>query len=284
MLKQRIITAVIIVVVFVGALALLPASLFAAFAALITLVGAWEWADLAGFKSALQRGLYVLLCAVVIGAALLYLDFDSLRGPAAAEPDSPLAFRNLLMIGCVWWALALLWVQSYPQSAILWQGRWIRALIGLLVLVPAWVALSYLRVQDSGQWLVVLLIAVVASADIGGFFVGRRWGRHKLAANVSPGKTWEGFAGGVAANVLLAALVASLWQGGLLFWLALIIPTSLVSVLGDLLESMFKRHRGVKDSSALLPGHGGVLDRIDSLTAAAPVFALALLIAGWSLN
>jgi len=285
MLKQRIITAVILVLGFVGALVFMPAPIFSAFAALITLVGAWEWANLAGLKSSVQRMAYVGLCGLVIVAAAFYLDFDSLRSAiAAAEPANSLAFRNLLMVGCVWWALALLWVQSYPQSAILWQGRWMRALMGLLVLVPAWVALSYLRVQESGQWLLVLLIAVVACADIGGFFAGRRWGRHKLAVNVSPGKTWEGFAGGVAANIILAALIASIWQGSLLFWLALIIPTSLVSVLGDLLESMLKRHRGVKDSSALLPGHGGVLDRIDSLTSAAPVFALALLVAGWPLN
>lgn len=275
MLKQRIVTASVLVVVFLGALIYLPAPLFSSFVATIVLIGGWEWSNLAGFHRRWQRALYVALCAVVMGLASRYLN---------AVADQTLAFRHLLLVGCAWWALALLWVQSYPQSAILWQSRWLRALMGVLVLVPAWIALSYLHLQEDGRWLVLLVVAVVAFADIGGYIAGRRWGRRKLAPKVSPGKTWEGFAGGVAANLLLALALGLFWQGGLLFWLAIILPTSLVSVLGDLLESMLKRHRGVKDSSALLPGHGGVLDRVDSLTAAAPVFALALLASGWPLS
>lgn len=288
MLKQRVLTAAVLVVVFLAALVGLPTSLFFAFAATITLIGAWEWANLADLPSRLQRGLYVLVCALMMALAAVYLDLANLPGDWVAHgelsPSQQLGFRNLLVLGCLWWALALLWVQSYPQSALLWGNRWVRALMGLLVLGPAWVALCYLRVQDQGQWLLVLLVAVVACADIGGFFAGRHWGRHKLAPSVSPGKTWEGFAGGVAANLVLALLLGSLWQGSVLFWLAVIVPASLVSVLGDLLESMQKRHRGIKDSSALLPGHGGVLDRIDSLTSAGPVFALALLAGGWPLG
>jgi phosphatidate cytidylyltransferase len=130
--------------------------------------------------------------------------------------------------------------------------------------------------------LILLIVAVVASADIGGYFTGRAWGKHKLKPAVSPGKTWEGFAGGVAANILLALVLWQVTGSNLVILLAIILPTSLVSVLGDLLESMVKRHRGIKDSGALLPGHGGVLDRVDSLTAAAPVFALALLASGWT--
>lgn len=285
MLKQRVLTAAVLVVVFLAALAGLPAPLFFAFAATITLIGAWEWANLAGLPSRLQRGLYVLVCALIMVVAAVYLDLVNLRSDSVTQgglsPGQQLGFRNLLVLGCLWWALALLWVQSYPHSALLWGSRWMRALMGLLVLVPAWVALCYLRVQEQGQWLLILLVAVVACADIGGYFAGRRWGKRKLAPSVSPGKTWEGFAGGVAANLVLALLLGSFWQGSVLFWLAVIVPTSLVSVLGDLLESMQKRHRGIKDSSALLPGHGGVLDRIDSLTSAGPVFALALLASGW---
>ncbi len=288
MLKQRVITALILASVFVAALIYLPGPLFSAFAATITLIGAWEWANLSGLSQRWQRGLYVLVTGGVLALGAVYLGVHQLpaQAPESLElaESQTLAFRNFLVIGCVWWALALLWVQSYPSSALLWHSRWMRALMGIFVLVPAWAGLSYLRVQDGGLWLLILLVAIVACADIGGFFAGRRWGRHKLAVSVSPGKTWEGFAGGVAANTLLALLVGYFWQGGMLFWLAVIIPTSLVSVLGDLLESMVKRQRGIKDSSALLPGHGGVLDRVDSLTSAAPVFALALLAGGWPLG
>lgn len=285
MLKQRVITALILAVVFVAALIYLPGPLFSAFAATITLIGAWEWANLSGLSHRWQRCVYVLITGALLVLGAVYLGVHQLPAQSLQNfeltESQALAFRNLLVVGCIWWALALLWVQGYPSSALLWHSRWVRALMGIFVLVPAWVGLSYLRIQDSGLWLLVLLVAIVACADIGGYFTGRRWGRHKLAINVSPGKTWEGFAGGVAANTLLALLVGHFWQGGMLFWLAIIIPTSLVSVLGDLLESMVKRQRGIKDSSALLPGHGGVLDRVDSLTSAAPVFALALLIGGW---
>ncbi len=288
MLKQRVITALLLAVVFVAALVYLPSPLFSAFAATITLIGAWEWANLSGLGQRWQRVAYVLVTAGLLALGAAYLGIHQLSDQSLVSAElaegQTLAFRNVLVVGCVWWALALLWVQGYPSSALLWNSRWMRALMGIFVLVPAWAGLSFLRVQDSGPWLLVLLVAIVACADIGGYFAGRRWGRHKLAISVSPGKTWEGFAGGVAVNVLLALLVGYFWQGGMLFWLAIIIPTSLVSVLGDLLESMVKRQRGIKDSSALLPGHGGVLDRVDSLTSAAPVFALALLAGGWPLG
>ncbi|WP_347331952.1 phosphatidate cytidylyltransferase [Marinimicrobium locisalis] len=288
MLKQRVLTAIVLAAVFLLALIYLPGPLFSAFAATITLIGAWEWANLSGWSRYGQRALYILLAGALMTGVAFYLDIHTLPETAlvggALNEGQRLAFRNVLVLGCLWWAVALLWVQSYPASALLWQSRWVRALMGLLVLVPAWAGLSFLRVQEGGPWLLVLLVAVVACADIGGYFTGRRWGRRKLAASVSPGKTWEGFAGGVAANLLLATLIGLFWKGGLLFWMAIIVPTSLVSVLGDLLESMVKRHRGIKDSSALLPGHGGVLDRVDSLTSAAPVFALALLAGGWPLG
>lgn len=285
MLKQRVLTAIVLAAVFLLALIYLPGPLFSAFAATITLIGAWEWANLSGWGRYGQRALYVLFAGALMAGAAFYLDINALPDAAVAggalDDGQRLAFRNVLVLGCAWWALALLWVQGYPSSALLWHSRWMRALMGLFVLIPAWAGLSFLRVQEGGPWLLILLVAVVACADIGGYFAGRRWGRRKLAASVSPGKTWEGFVGGVVANVLLATLIGLFWKGGLLFWMAIIVPTSLVSVLGDLLESMVKRQRGIKDSSALLPGHGGVLDRVDSLTSAAPVFALALLAGGW---
>ena len=156
--------------------------------------------------------------------------------------------------------------------------------MGLLVLVPTAVACIYIRIQPQGAWLILMVVAVVACADIGAYFSGRAFGKHKLAPAVSPGKSWEGFWGGLGCSMLLALVVAHATNGDN-WWilLALVIPTSLASVLGDLVESMIKRHRGLKDSSHILPGHGGLMDRLDSLTAAAPVFALGLMLSGWRL-
>lgn len=284
MLKQRVVTAVVLIAVLLAALFYLPPVWFAAFVAAVVLLGAWEWADLAGLATPWQRRLYT----AVVGAALVgvayYLSLPSLAASDAGSlaPEQTHAFRNLLLIGCTWWAVALLWVQGYPSSALLWSSRWVRALMGLLVLIPAWTGLVYVRALEQGVWLVLLMILCVVCADVGAYFSGRRWGRRKLAPSVSPGKTWEGFAGGLALNLVLVGVVGSVWGLSYPLLLAIIVPTALVSVLGDLQESMLKRHRGVKDSGALLPGHGGVLDRVDSLTAAAPVFALALLVIGWA--
>jgi len=253
--------------------------------ATVVLIAAWEWANMAGFGRVWQRTGYLLVMALSMWGCARYIGIDKDYFSTLAEfylPDERV--KHPLLLGCVWWALALLWIQSYPQSALLWGARWLRLLMGLVVLVPTWVALTYLRALENGPWLIILMMAVVALADTGGYFVGRRFGKHKLAPAVSPGKTWEGFWGGFGFNILLALLLGLVLGGE--SWkvlLAIILPASLASVLGDLLESMVKRHRGIKDSSALLPGHGGMLDRVDSLTAAAPVFALALLISGWRL-
>lgn len=278
MLKQRVVTALILAALFFLALAYLPLPLFSAFAALVVLIGAWEWANLAGFSHRWRRATYVVVTLVILLAIAFWLDINTF-GTSLRDTQFE-SIQRVLLLACIWWAVALLWVQTYPHSALLWGYRWIRCVMGLLVLIPAWVALTYVRALEQGAWLLLLMIAIVACADIGGYFTGRRWGRRKLAPAVSPGKTWEGFAGGVGANLLLTLLVW-LWVGGSYWlWLALILPAGLVSVLGDLVESMLKRHRGIKDSSKLLPGHGGILDRIDSLTAAAPVFALVLVTAG----
>lgn len=278
MLKQRIITALILSAVFLAALFYLPVPLFSAFVAMAMLVSAWEWANLAGFSRRWQRAVYVLLVGVATCATGYYLGLSVFDAHITVTTDG---FRDALVLGCIWWAIALLLVQGFPSSAILWRHPLLRGVMGFLVLVPTWVAFTYIRAQEHGAWLVLLVVAVVACADIGGYFAGRRWGKRKLAPAVSPGKTWEGFFGGVCFNLVLSLVVWFSVGGNYWLLLAVILPASLVSVLGDLFESMLKRQRGIKDSSALLPGHGGVLDRVDSLTAAAPVFALALLSTGW---
>ncbi len=153
--------------------------------------------------------------------------------------------------------------------------------MGWMVLIPSAVALAYLLSQENGKALFIYSVLIVVTADVGAYFAGRKFGKKKLIPQVSPGKSWAGFYGGMAACLALALLGAQLAVGAQLAWWQLIVATliaGLFSVLGDLLESMVKRHRGIKDSSQLLPGHGGFMDRIDSITAAAPIFTLLLLL------
>ncbi len=280
MLKQRIITAVILALLFLGGLFSLSGGGFALAIALVVMVAAWEWANMAGYSAQWQRVLYALFVGGVVAASAHYtgfLLFDSFElGSLQLE-----RVRTLLIAACTWWAVALLWVQSYPASAVLWGRKLLKGLMGLLVLVPTWLAFVFLREEPQGQWLILLVILVVACADVGAYFTGKAFGKRKLAIHVSPGKSWEGFWGGFTCCILLALVIGFGFNIGGWMMLAIIAPAALASVLGDLLESMVKRQRGIKDSSQLLPGHGGVLDRVDSITAAAPVLALAVLLTGW---
>ncbi|WHI48061.1 phosphatidate cytidylyltransferase [Microbulbifer sp. JMSA004] len=273
MLKQRIITALVLLALFMGVLFLLPMQWFSLIFVAVILLAGWEWANLSNLNRALR---FVFLAA--LGFALMVtaqyvfsMNFD--------DPDIDRG-RQILAVACGWWALAFLWVQSYPSSAALWGNRWVRGLIGLVVLVPTWLSLVVLRGLDHGAWLVLYVVAIVAAADVGAYFVGRKFGKRKLAREVSPGKSWEGFFGGLGACLILALVTSYLFElplkNTVLFTFGVLV-TALASVIGDLVESMFKRHRGIKDSSHMLPGHGGILDRIDSLSAALPVFTMAAL-------
>lgn len=268
MLKERVITALAIAAVFIGILFFCPPSLFIAFVALVMTVAAWEWANLCNLTSRPQRAAFAGV-AIVIAALLM----------AILHRTSWIRLEQTLVLSCVWWAVALLWVQGYPSSAILWRSSLVRMIMGLLVLVPAFLSLAYLRSFPEGHWYVIAIVLLVAAADIGAYFAGRRFGRHKLAPSVSPGKTWEGVAGGLMAVAVMGILFAFAFEAKLAVVLAVALPAALVSVVGDLLESMLKRHRGVKDSGHILPGHGGALDRIDGLVAAVPVFTLAVMTA-----
>jgi phosphatidate cytidylyltransferase len=278
MLRQRVFTAVAMAAAFLGGIFFLPIAALAAVFAVIVALGAWEWAPLAGLRPALSRAAYLLL--VVIGCAAFYL-YLSLGDSPRRDDVQP-----VLGVACLWWCFALLWVRAYPASAPLWRSRPLRLFMGLMVLVPAWVAAVYLLSFQRGGVLMVLLVLLVAAADIGAYFVGKRFGRHKLAPAVSPAKTWEGFWGGMACAVAVTLLVWSILpvqfdHVSAPAAVAVGLATALTSVLGDLTVSMIKRESGVKDSSSLLPGHGGLLDRLDSLCGAAPTFALALLLSGY---
>jgi len=268
MLKQRIITALVLLPFALGGFFLLDGGLFALFIGAVVSLGAWEWARLAGFTAQVQRVAYAALVAVLLFALYLL--------PALAP--------WVLSLGVLWWALATLLVLGYPASSRYWAQAPVRLLIGLLILLPAWQGLVLFKQWPEANWLILAVMVLVWGADIGAYFSGRRFGRRKLAPRVSPGKSWEGVFGGLLATLLICLLVG-LYRGwstlDLFLALAGTAVVVLVSVVGDLTESMFKRQSGVKDSSNLLPGHGGVLDRIDSLTAAIPLFAALLWLAGW---
>ena len=278
MLKQRVITALIMAGLFVASIVYLPLPGLALLFGILIGLGAWEWSRMAGFLNPMVRAIYVLLVLAGLVAVYLYCHLGDAPSREMVQP--------FLGVACLWWSFALLWIKSYPDSAIFWRNTAMRCLVGFLILVPAWIAAVYLLSFPQGGMLVVIMVIVVAAADIGAYFAGKRFGEHKLADQVSPAKTWEGFWGGVVACALLALLLFYLLPDhaahiGLVSVVAVIITTGLASVVGDLTVSMVKRESGVKDSGSLLPGHGGVLDRLDSLSAAAPAYTLGLLLVGW---
>lgn len=268
MLKQRIITALVLLPLAVLGFFVLEGVAFALAMGLVVVLGAWEWARLAGCVAQPARVGYAALVAVLL--VLLH------GAPSLALP--------LLVLAALWWACATALVLGYPGSSRFWGGRAGSLAIGLAVLLPAWQALQLLKGWPQGNWLILAVMVLVWVADIGAYFSGKTFGRRKLAPRVSPGKSWEGLIGGLLL-ALAVTLGVGLWRGwtsgALLLALLGAALVVLVSVVGDLTESMFKRSAGIKDSSQLLPGHGGVLDRIDSLTAAVPVFALLLWLSGW---
>lgn len=275
MLKQRVLTALVFAALVIGVVLYAPVALTAALFGLLVLGASWEWAVLAGFTTRGARLGYVALVALalILGARLV-------GAPAGIDAA---AIARMLCPVLGFWLLAALAVLAYPRGAVAWGGRGALAGIGLLVLVPPWLAVLFIRTLAHGEYLVIYAIAVIAFADIGAYFAGRAIGGAKLMPRVSPGKTWAGFGGGMLASLALALVVGTLaGLGGvrLATWVALAGASALVSVFGDLLESMLKRHGGLKDSGSLLPGHGGLFDRLDSLTAGLPVLAFGLLQAG----
>jgi phosphatidate cytidylyltransferase len=257
-------------VIVLAAIVLFPPAWFELFVAFCIALGAWEWSALAGLAGALARSVFTAVC---LAAMFVF---------AHVEPGLSAAF---LQVSVLWWVGAFALVCLYPKGAALWHRPGVLLPLGLVVLVPGFVALITLRGREDHVFLVILLIALIAAADSGAYFSGRAFGKHKLAVHVSPNKTWEGFVGGMLAvcavlwiAVLGRGVELTIVQGTLLTLGALVLAVA--SVVGDLFESMLKREAGVKDSGTLLPGHGGVLDRIDSLTAALPVYAVLLAQAG----
>lgn len=267
MLKQRIITASLLIPLVVWMVLETPSSLFAGLTGIFVILAAWEWANLCGWQTWQPRLGYALSFGL-----LLWLLHQLARE----------ILFILVSVACLWWLWALMWVGRYQFTSQISDSTNItKALQGILILLPAWGALYLLHQQTNGQQLVLLLFILIWVADSGAYLVGRKWGKTKLADKISPGKTWEGVIGGLFISVGLVWLYLSLTTQVLsISFMLLCGLTVMASILGDLVESLFKRHAGVKDSSQLLPGHGGILDRIDSLTAATPVFVVGIVVLG----
>ena len=278
MFKQRVITALILAPLALMAVFYLPLAGFAVFISAAFLLGAWEWSGFCGLPDKTSRGGYVGLTALVL--ALLYWQLPQ---QVSWPLENNILLSSLLMAGVGWWLLAIVLVLTYPRSQRLWvNSDWGKALMGWLTLIPAWAAVLFIRSTDyaasnfTGAWLIFALLGLVWAADIGGYIVGKPFGKHKLLPKVSPGKTVEGMLGGLALVALVVTVVAMLqdWPAQTPVWYIAALLLTVLSVFGDLTESMFKRAAGKKDSGTFLPGHGGILDRIDSLTATAPLFAI----------
>lgn len=287
MTRTRVIAALVMAPAAIAAILLLPTPWLAAVAALVMLAGLWEWLKLAGIDDTLPRtvlvGLNLLLMVLLVWAS------------RADDGFSPVLFQLVTLAGAAGWVLSLLWLWRPGFSAVDRPStRAFKLAAGTLAVIPAWCALclvhsdGFAALGNEGEplahrWLLAAL-ALVWAADSGAYFAGRNWGRRKLAPSISPNKTVEGALGGVVAGVAVALAFGVLAGAGLAQWPALALVALvavLASIVGDLVESLLKRQAGVKDSGDLIPGHGGVLDRIDGVLAALPVFAIGKEILGF---
>jgi phosphatidate cytidylyltransferase len=265
--RTRVIAAAIMAPVAILSVLYLPSEFLAALVAALMMLGLWEWTLLAGLQSRLARTAYLLANAALMA------------GLAWGAGRGLFTLKLVSLLGAFWWLFVLLWLSRFEFAAS--NNRWSRALklfAGSVCVIPAWAAISWLHAsQANGPVWALFALLIVWMADSGAYFFGVRFGKHKLAPRISPGKSWEGFFGGLLAVVLLAfaalPLLGLRWDA-LTDLLILTVVTALFSVAGDLFESLLKRHAGMKDSSHLIPGHGGVLDRVDSLLAALPIFVM----------
>ncbi|MEX9689652.1 phosphatidate cytidylyltransferase [Providencia rettgeri] len=274
MLKYRLLTAIVLIPIVIAALFLLSPANFGLVVIAVCALGAWEWAQFVGWHSQAKRvGL-----AVVFAAILLAMQFSiSNINQFSSEP----MVLYGLWAGLIWWVIAIILVVTYPASASWGKSASIRLLFGVLTIIPFYCGMMVLRTvgyqSDTffGAWWLLYVMLLVWGADSGAYAFGRTIGRNKMAPKVSPGKTWEGLVGGLITAGIISWLFSAFAPIPVMpdYLLVTSIIVVVVSVFGDLTESMFKRQSGIKDSSHLIPGHGGILDRIDSLTAAIPVFA-----------
>ncbi len=280
MLKQRIMTATILISLMALLIFAAPYWLFFAVVLGVLALAAWEWSNLMGLEKR--------KCRISYTAAVTLLGFLFAGAGVMFMPEKPLVIviGLVLILACLWWLLAFALLLFYRTKAHLLRQPKLSAIMGILILVPTGVSLMLLWVfapwTVGGPWEIIFLFLFVWAADIGAYFSGKWFGKHKLAVAISPGKTIEGVCGGLVASLLVTWLMVHFVfpHAGLgitwMQWLVLALLMFVAAVVGDLFESAVKRQRGVKDSGQLLPGHGGILDRIDSLTAVAPIWTIFL--------
>lgn len=267
MLRQRIITASVLIPVVVAAILFFDRLWFGVAFGIIAALGAWEWARLSGIQNGLAVSAYVFLVTSLMGICFVYIN----------QPW----IETIILLAVMWWLLVLILIITVQKQALsLPASRPLKLLAGLLVLIPAWLSLLLLRESWSvARELVLYLFILIWLADSAAYFTGRRFGKTRLCSRISPGKTVAGVYGALFSSIVLAlgyALVNNVQGIEITIFIIICLITVLMSVIGDLMVSMMKRAANLKDSGQLLPGHGGVLDRIDSLTAAAPVFYAGL--------
>lgn len=280
MTKTRLLAALVMAPLAIAAVLLLPTPWMAALSAAMFLVGLWEWLKLAEIEDTLSRSV-LLVVNLLLMVALVWAS-------RSASGGSLVLLQIMVMIGVGWWCLAALWLRHYDfASDHDTHARVFKLAAATLSVIPAWCALALIHASQphGNRWLLVALM-IIWAADSGAYFAGRKFGRTKLSPRISPNKTVEGMVGGMIAGMLVALVAAPLANEAItmkqLVYVAIVaIWTILFSVVGDLFESLLKRHVGAKDSGNLIPGHGGVLDRIDSVLAALPVFALGKLLFGF---
>jgi phosphatidate cytidylyltransferase len=271
MTQTRLLAALIMTPIAIAAILLLSTPWVLVLTAVVFLIGLWEWFELAEIEDTLARTV-LLVANLALMVAIVWAS-------RSATGYSYVLFQLASVIGVVWWVLALCWLGNYSFASNheSW-ARMFKLAAGALAVIPAWCALGWIHgTQPDGHLWLFTALAIVWAADTGAYFAGREFGKRKLAPTVSPNKTVEGLIGGLVAGVLVGvggALLAGA-NGAQLPLVALVaLAATLASVVGDLYESLLKRHAGVKDSGHLIPGHGGILDRIDGVLAALPVFAL----------
>lgn len=272
-MKNRILTGLAAAALVIVLVSFLTPVALAAVIAVVFAVGGYEWASLSNIKPRVFKSLYALsLLGLMLALGFYFNLLDSVK------ESSLLSFIHLIGL---FWAIVLLWVMSYPRSAVIWSHPVFIGVMGAVVIVPPVIALVYLLNLPQGNWLIFYLVALVSSADTGAYFFGKFLGKKKLCPKVSPGKSWVGLFGGLFVSSVFSLcwyMVSPMPQLSLLSFILIGVVAVLFSVLGDLMESMVKRQAGKKDSGSILPGHGGLLDRIDSMTAAAPIYLLLLLV------
>jgi phosphatidate cytidylyltransferase len=287
MLKERILTALILAPLAIAGVLLLSTATLATCVGVIFIVGVVEWATLVGFTSVTERVLMVAVHVLVMGLLWQFREDGTLTAAIA--------------FGVLWWLAAPFWLKNNTfASTPRRRYAWLKAAAGMLAVVPAWAALIVLHqmpipgelpawaaaVHFKGaplreHWWLLFLALMIWCADTGAYFAGRRWGRTKLAPSISPGKTTAGVYGAFAACAVFGAALGYVFNvrgTALIELVVLVIVTVTFSIIGDLFESLIKRHSNAKDSGSLLPGHGGVFDRIDSLLAALPIFTAGKLL------